>query len=273
MLMQNFLSDRRSVREFRNKKASKEMLNDIRKGIEDVLAEAKHEDVNIGLTLYPEGDNIYKTLKDIGGYSGIMIKSPHYIGLEILDDLECTEIYASYYTEKLISKINAIGLEACWITLTHVDREIRVEAFGEKGRHTQYALSIGYPPRNNPFVRGATPSERMGVDELVFSDTVETPIDMELLDNRSIDDLFYYVRFAPSSRNSQPWRFLLKDNRVKLLMAYCSEDDLSLIDAGVMMYYFEEMAKSIGISHKWRLIDGMCEGKLANYKYIAEIDI
>ncbi len=273
MLMQNFLSDRRSVREFRNKKASKDMLQELSKDIDAILSEAKFADVNIGLTLYTEGDNIYNTLKDIGGYSGIMIKSPHYIGLEILDDKECTEIYASYYTEKLISRINAIGLEACWITLNHVGSDTRQQAFGEKGTHTDYALSIGYPPRNNPFVKGPTASERMGVDELVFEDTVETPINMDLLDSRSIDDLFYYARFAPSSRNSQPWRFLLKDNRVKLLMAYCSKSDISLIDAGVMMYYFEELAKSIGISHKWRLIDGTCEGNLANYKYIAEFDL
>lgn len=271
--MQNFLRDRRSFREFRNKKASKDMLDEITQSINEILQEAKASGVNIGLSLHTEGNPIFKTLENIGGYSGIMIKSPHYIALQINDDKESTEIYASYFTEKLITRINAIGLEACWITLSHVSADTKIEAFGDLGRRTEYALAIGYPPRNNPFVKGATPSERLGVDELVFQDTAENPIDMNWLDDRSLDDLFYYVRFAPSSRNSQPWRFLLKNNKVKLLMAYCEPSDLALIDAGVIMYYFEEMAKSIGIDHKWTLIDGNCEGEKANYKYIAEYDI
>lgn len=273
MLMQNFLRDRRSFREFRNKKANEEMLNKVTKSIYDILKEAQESDVNIGLTLHIDGDSIFKELENIGGYSGVMIKSPHYISLQVNNDQDSTEIYGAYFTEKLITKINAIGLEACWITLSHVEGDKRVKALGDVGKDTGYMLAIGYPPRKNPFVKDVTPSDRLGVGEIVFQDTVETPIDMKWLDDRSLDDLFYYVRFAPSSRNSQPWRFLLKNNRVKLLMAYENPQDIALIDAGVMMYYFEEMARSIGISRKWEMIEGICEGKLAKYKYIAEYEV
>ncbi len=273
MLMNNFLRDRRSFREFRNKRAKDEILNKVTTSINETLEETKGENVNIGLSLHTNGDRILEQLENIGGYSGVMIKGPHYIGLEINDKEECTEIYAAYYSEKLITKINAIGLEACWITLTHVERDKKLDALGSKGENTDYLLAIGYPPRSNPFTKEVMPSARLGVEEIVFHDSVENPIDMNVLDERSIDDLFYYVRFAPSSRNSQPWRFLLKNNKVILLMSYCDEKDLSLIDAGVMMYYFEEMAKSIGINHNWKLIDGEETGKDAKYKYIAEYEI
>ncbi len=271
--MQNFLRDRRSVREFRNKKASNDMLNEVKEDINNTLREAKDEDVNIGLTLHKKGDEVFESLENIGGYAGVMIESPHYISLQLNDDSEYTEIYGAYYTEKLISRINDIGLEACWITLAHVEADVRVKALGDLGRNTAYILAIGYPPRRNPFIKGTTPSERMGVDELVFQDVIENPIDMDWLDDRSLDDLFYYVRFAPSSRNSQPWRFLLKDNKVKLLMVYGRPEEIALVDAGVMMYYFEQMARSIGINREWKLIDGTCEGEKANYKYVAEYEI
>lgn len=273
MLMQNFLRDRKSYREFRNKKANKDILNQVDQAIDEVLKEAQAKGVGMDLKLHIEGKDIFKELENVGGYAGIMIDSPHYISLQTKNVDEQTQVYSSYFTEKLITKINAIGLEACWITLDHVESFKKVKAFGDIGKNIDYALAIGYPPRNNPFVKGASPSERMGVDELVFQDTVETPIDMQWLDDRSLDDLFYYVRFAPSTRNSQPWRFLLKNNKVKLLMAYCNPEDISLIDAGVMMYYFEEMAKSIGINREWKLIDGNCVGKKAQYKYIAEYEI
>ena len=271
--MQNFLRDRRSVREFRNKKASNDMLDQVAQDIENTLSEAKFKDVNIGLTLHKDGGKIFENLEDIGGYAGVMIKSPHYVSLQLNDDSECTEIYGAYYTEKLISRINDIGLEACWITLEHVEAHTRVKALGDLGKNTAYILAIGYPPRKNPFTKGTTPSERMGVDKLVFQDVVENPIDMEVLEERRLDDLFYYVRFAPSSRNSQPWRFLLKNNKIKLLMIYCQPEELALIDAGVMMYYFEQMARSIGINREWKLLDGVCEGEIGNYKYIAEYEI
>ena len=271
--MQNFLRDRKSYREFRNKKANADMLGKVQDSIDEVLEEASAKNISMNLTLHKEGDEIFKELENVGGYAGIMIKSPHYISLEVNNDSDHTEIYSSYFTEKLITKINAIGLEACWITLDHVETFKKVKVFGDVGKRINYALSIGYPPRNNPFVKGAAPSERMGVDELVFQDTVETPIDMQWLDDRSLDDLFYYVRFAPSTRNSQPWRFLLKNNKVKLLMAYCNPEDISLIDAGVMMYYFEAMARSIGINREWTLIEGECQGEKAKYRYIAEYEI
>lgn len=273
MLMNNFLRDRRSFREFRNKTVKDEILNKVVEAIDETLQEAEIASINMGMTLHKDGDSIFKELENIGGYSGVMIKSPHYIGIEINDKEEYTEIYAAYYAEKLITKINTIGLEVCWLTITHVDQDKKLDALGSKGKNAEYLLAIGYPPRKNPFTKEVAPSARLGVEEIVFQDRVENPIDMNVLDERSIDDLFYYVRFAPSSRNSQPWRFLLKNNKVILLMSYCDESDISLIDAGVMMYYFETMARSIGINHSWKLVDGEEKGKTLKYKYIAEFEI
>ena len=271
MLMNNFLRDRKSVREFRDKKVDSKTLDKVQESINLVLEEAKGE--NIGLSLYMDGKNIYEELKDIGGYSGIMIKSPHYIGLELKDSQDRTQIYGAYYTEKLITSINKLGLEACWVTLSHVDKEKRNSVFGNTGGETDYILSIGYPPRRNPFAIEKPTSARHGVEEIVFKDQIENPISMDELETRALDDLFYYIRFAPSSRNSQPWRFLLEKNKVTLLLAYTEEKDLTLVDAGVIMYYFEEMIKSLGISRTWKLIDGSFEGKKSKYKYIAEFKI
>ena len=35
----------------------------------------------------------------------------------------------------------------------------------------------------------------------------------------------------------------------------CNDDKCSLIDAGIIMYYFENMVKSIGINGEWTLIN------------------
>ena len=85
-------------------------------------------------------------------------------------------------------------------------------------------------------------------------------------------DIFYYVRFAPSVRNLQPWRFLLKDNNIELLLAYKNWDKSLLMDAGIIMYYFEILANSQGIKSNWQLVESMNdEYKVEdiNYKLIA----
>lgn len=297
MLISKFLRDRKSVREFRNKKASEKLLNSIQDSIAEVLKEA--EGVNIKFTLYRDGEQVYEGLKDLAGYNGLMIKSPHYIGLEFEDKEDRTQIYGAYYTEKLITLINKLGLDACWVTMTGVDEDKKSEALGSAGVKTDYILAIGYPPLRNPFIFNTNPDrelgiesiytsamghsdvrgktavqntsgERLGVDKIVFKDEIENSMTLEDLEKLYLSELFYYIRFAPSSRNSQPWRFLIKDDKVKLLLAYDKEEDLNLVDAGVIMYYFEEMIKSIGTQNRWELIDGNYQGEQCKYRAIAE---
>ncbi|OHW63265.1 nitroreductase family protein [Andreesenia angusta] len=304
MLMANFLRNRKSSREFRNKDLRENTLKDIKKSMESVLDEAS--DVNLGFVLYEDGDRIARELDGIGGYAGVMVKSPHYIGIEFKDSEDKTEIYGAYYTEKLLSLINDMGVDGCWLTMTHVDVEKRKEVLGESGGQIGYLLAIGYPPLRNPFellsekITGheggdtylsamgkpevkkeasrfaSTSGSRLGIEKIVFKDSVENPATVEDLDDMGLYDLFYYVRFAPSNRNLQPWRFLVEKNKVKLLMAHSEEAGYSLVDAGVIMYYFESMMKTghyLGSKSTWELIDGEVEGSETKYRYIAEYNI
>jgi nitroreductase len=304
MSMANFLRNRKSSREFRNKKIKENILAEIQSSIDEILSEAS--DINIGLTLYADGDKIHKELDGIGGYAGVMVKSPHYIGLELKDRDDKSEIYGAYYLEKLVTVMNNMGVEACWLTMTHVDDKKMKEVFGPNGVYTDYVLAIGYPPLRNPFevlsekitgneggdtylsamgrseVKKETPrfastsGTRLGIEKIVFKDRVENPATVEELEHMGLYELFYYVRFAPSNRNLQPWRFLIEGDKVKLLISYIDDIDHLLVDAGVVMYYFEEMMKTghyLGSQSTWELLEGEVEGKDAKYRYVAEFKI
>lgn len=268
MIMTSFLKNRRSVREFKRKKVDSDTLGKVRLYL-DVLEKEEFKG-NIKFSLYENGDNLYKSLKGIGGYSGVMIESPHYISLELMKVEEESIIYSAYYMEKLISKLNNLGLDTCWISIGDVEESDKNNALGEKKGEVNYLLAIGYSKPKNPFVNESF-SERVGIEELVFSNKIGNPSNLEELENRGLSDLFYYVRFAPSARNKQPWRFLLEDNRAILLIENIEGEDLNLMDAGIMMYYFEALAGSIGVSSKWKLLGDTYEGKSPKYKYVAEI--
>lgn len=271
LLMNNFLKNRKSIRDFKDKNIKDGTLREIK----DYCGQLEEEKIQDGFQflLFEDGDKIYKSLKGIGGYAGVMIKSPHYIALNIQDSREKSIIYGAYFMEKLITKLTDLNIGSCWIGLKGIDEDTKKELFQITEGNVDYLLAIGYPVPKNPFVGDST-SSRIGVEDIVFKDEIGKPISLDELESRGLDDLFYYIRFAPSSYNKQPWRFILKDDRVVLLLAHSPEEKPNLADAGIIMYYFESLAQAIGIDNRWNLLDNedYYDGKI-KYKYIGEFGI
>ncbi len=268
MLMKNFLKDRRSVREFRNKKIEIEKI----KTIKSYIKLSEEDNGSFKFRLYENGDYLYEQLKGIGGYSGLMIESPHYIALEETNDDRNTLIYGAYKMEELITKLNQLGLETCWVSVDTIKDEFKERLFGGHTGNIDYMIAIGYGKRKNPFVKEST-SSRLGVDEIVYSERIGEQVEDQELEHRGLGDLFYYVRFAPSKWNSQPWRFLLEKDRVILLIRYKEDYFQHLVEAGIVMYYFKELSKTIGIEDEWEFLEGSQDEDDAIYEYIAQLKL
>lgn len=271
MLMTNFLNERKSVREFKNKPVSPEVLDNISDYITSLENDIK--EYGIGFKIYENGELISTALDGKAGYSGVMIESPHYIGLTLKEKNDTNIIYSSYYMEKLITKLNELGINTCWLSVGHLKKELKSEVFGSDVANIDFILPFGYGKRRNPFVPEVF-SDRVGAEELVFVDKIENYAEMEDLDNRGLGDLFYYIRFAPSEFNGQPWRYLVENDKLTLLLKYADSKKPNLIDAGIVMYYFEGLGSSIGLNTKWELTDNIVEeGEEAKYRYVAEIKL
>lgn len=261
MQMMNFLKKRRSTREFKKKQLVEKDLEKIKDIITEINFEAQQ--YLIKMKLYEYGENIYQNLKGIAGYSGVMIESPHYIALENEPSKPISMIYSGYFMEKLITELNNLGIGTCWISLSNVNSELKKKIFGEGSERLNYLLAIGYPKPKSPFAEEHF-SERIGVEEMVYIDNFEKNVSIDELENRGLGDLFFYVRFAPSTLNKQPWRFILHDGYIELLLI--DDGNISYIDAGIIMYYFEELAKIQGMNSQWELVLEQIEHK--NVKYI-----
>lgn len=270
MIMANFLKSRKSVRDFKKKKFSPSTLEEVVSYLKELENEEGSGNIKFGL--YENGEMIYDELQGIGGYAGVMIESPHYITLEHKNGDEKTIIYSAYYTEKLITKLNNMGISTCWVSVLGVDESIKKKILGEDIAIVNYLLAIGYSKPKNPFIQEPF-SERHGVEDMVFDKVIGKSVNMDDLERRGLGDLFFYVRFAPSVKNMQPWRFILDGPIVKLLIAYSKGEEPQLADAGIIMYYFEALANTQGIKNSWKLIDGEIEEGELNYKYIAEFHL
>ena len=264
MNMANFLKGRKSTREFKKKNITEGDLLKVRETIGGINEEIK--DKKMELKLYEYGKVIFDGLKGIGGYSGVMIESPHYIALDLKNHGPEEQIYSGYYMEKIVTVFNQMGLGTCWVSLDNLDEDRKKAVFGEKAGDYDYMLAVGYPKPKNPFINEPF-SERLGVDEIAFKNNLTKPADMNFLEERGLGDLLFYIRFAPSNKNMQPWRFVVQDDAVELVIEE-QNGAYSYSDAGIAMYYFEELARGQGVKHKWVMNMHPIEVKGKKYQMI-----
>lgn len=266
--MSNFLKNRKSTRDFKKKKLDSRTTVEVTENFKDLEEEAKNKYFNF--ILFDEGDKIYKTLDGLAGYAGVMIESPYYIGIRLKEVTETSIITASYYTEKLMTNLTRLNLGSCWINVKMVDKDIKADVLGEDNKNIGYLVAFGYPKTKNPFIQEPA-SSRYAVNQIVYKDRIGNPITIDELESRGLDDLFYYIRFAPSNYNLQPWRFILKDAKILLLLEYSEEGRTDLMDAGIIMYYFEALGEVIGLKKGWHLVDEAdIEYGESKYKLVGE---
>ena len=116
---------------------------------------------------------------------------------------------------------------------------------------TQVLLAIGYGKDHLPYRPNET-ANRLPLNELVFDEDLKHPFDLEKLASWGIEDLFYYVRNAPSTYNRQPWRFVIREGKVWLAMESFKEEN-EYFDAGIVMFLFEGLAADDNYVGKWKL--------------------
>lgn len=269
MTMQNFLRNRESTRDFREKEIPFKDQGKIEIILDYMRTETK--DLNFKYRLYENGESLYTKLDGKVGYGGVMIKSPHYIVIERDNNDKETIIRNAYYAEELITKIQEIGIDTCWVSLNDLDDRLKNEVFGSDSNIIEYIIAVGYGVPSWAF-DGKKTATRKPIDEIVFKEKIGNKITKEELSKLGLDDVFYYSSFAPSNKNLQPWRFTIEDTTIKIYAAFDNWEDSVLTDIGIIMYYFQHLLRSQGVDCKWKIdIKEAEEIKNVKYKEIASI--
>ena len=265
MSMNEFLENRKSIRDFKSKDLSSDDIKKVESIIFDINNKAKTHGVIY--KLHKNGSDIFNALDGQGGYEGCMIKANHYISMHADKNNEDSMIFGAYYLENLITKLDELNVGSCWVTISKASEDSKKAAFdGESD--VDFLLALGYAPSELGFGKKRF-SSRIGVEDFVFDKSLSTPIDIEKLENYGLDELFSYLRFAPSTKNEQPWRFVLKNDDFDMYIENYKGID-NLIDAGIVMYYYTELAHYNSIEVEWKVKDDIKD--TANFKYIASVN-
>ncbi len=253
MVMTNFLQERKSVREYKGQSLSAKDMERVKNAVDK--ANTDYKAAQLSFHLYENGTIVAEKLQGKAGYGGVMVEAPHYVSMTIASKEEKDLLKAGYALESLNTDLVHMDLGTCWITVDNVEAELKKEVFGQDGENIDFLIALGYPKGKKLF-EAESHSARMELKDFVFKDNFSTPLSLDDMENYGLLDVFSSVRYAPSHKNAQPWRFVLKDNKVNLYLVTGKEDSRSYIDLGIMMFYFKEMMKTMGADHEWQEEEG-----------------
>ena len=199
---------RHSVRQYENKKIESEK----RKALDELAAECNAESgLNIQM-VYDEPKCFNSLMAHYGKFSGC----ENYIAIVGKKSKDLDE-KAGYYGEKLVLKAQELGLNTCWVAMTHG----KVEAKVQKDEKTAIIISLGYG-KNQGVAHKNKPLEE------VCNQINEAP------------DWFKKgmeaVMLAPTAMNQQSFRFTLNGEAVT---AVSTGGFYSKVDLGIVKYHFE----------------------------------
>ena len=177
-------------------------------------------------------------------------------------------VSAGYLGQGIVLEAVAARLGTCWVA--GFNRAVVDERSGLKsGEEVVAVIAIGNDSRTNPHNPYAAWNAR-GIGMMVsgsrkpVSDLV-SGLPKEQWPSK-LDYVFEATRNAPSSRNRQPWRFVVDDEGVTLSVDKEGEppDPIRHLEGGIAMLNFEVAAKACGISGQWQSVDPPA---LAKYFY------
>ncbi len=249
MLFKTYLAQRKSYRSYHKHDLDEGCLAQLKYYMEQ-LNEVYGKEW-FSLSFFENGKEVIGKLKGHAGYHGVMIESPHYVGFSVKQDTYEAYLWGAFALAALEKKAFELDVESCWISLQDVSDEIRGSVTADPEERTEAVLALGQGKDHLPFRPNET-ANRLPLKELVFEDDLDHPFDLEKLDKWGIEDLFYYVRNAPSAYNHQPWRFVIRKGKVWLAMKSFDKPN-EYLDAGIVMFLFEGLASDDNYLGKWKL--------------------
>ncbi|MDO4621092.1 MAG: nitroreductase family protein [Lachnospiraceae bacterium] len=183
---------RQSVRNYSMTQIAPDLLRRIGNYYSQITPLFPGIETEIGITENPEGKRLLTGL--------FPIQAPYYLTI-YTEEREKSEMNAGYIGEQLCLYMTTLGLGTCFIgnaTLRHAPQN-------RNGLHLVIVIAFGLP--KGAMLRRPDEAKRLRVQDLcVYKDQP----------TRWMTQVIEAARMAPSSENSQPWRFVVVGSRIHI---------------------------------------------------------
>lgn len=215
MELLDLMKQRHSVRQYTDRPIEAEK----RTVLNDMIAEI-NRNANLHIQIFYEEPKCFNSiLAHYGKFTGVK----NYIALVGPKGNKLEETLG-YYGEQLVLKAQELGLNTCWVAMTHGKSKAEIG----KGEKQVCLISFGYGCTNGVAHKSKALSEvcnyRDGMPEWFL-----TGVEAALL--------------APTAMNQQKFFFKLQpDNNVTVI---CGKGIYTKLDLGIVTYHFETISKTI----------------------------
>ncbi len=199
------MKSRHSVRQYRNQPIEE----DKRALINVLITEINAKGGPNMQVFYDEPECFGSFMAHYGKFSGVS----NYV---VITGTKKDREKAGYYGEKLVLRCQELGLNTCWVALTHG----KTKAVIEKGKKILIVIALGYG-ENHGAAHKSKVLHALGSSD-VNTDWFETGL--------------MAASLAPTAMNQQKFFFELKNGRVS---ARAFRGFYSKIDLGIVKYHFE----------------------------------
>lgn len=244
---------RRSIRHYLNERLDWPVLSDI-------LEYAN------SLPMLIEGIAVeFKLVSNIeekqGFGSPFSIKAPYYLCISS-EEKEGYLINAGYLMQQMNLYIASKGLGTCFC----------IAGPGHKLKSTmkfKYVLTLAFGKTASELYRDSSLAKRLPEDELVlYKEDVSS----------DIKKILFAARLAPSSFNSQPWRFVVYKNRIHVLARKTHPlikviDNTTMLNIGIMLANLMLAAEELWIDASLTKSDTLKNKKFSKTEYVCTIAI
>ena len=280
MKMLKVMEKRRSVREYKEKALSSQDLQQVKNYCDTYPKLSQKTDVSF--MFLEDGEDVASKLDGVAGYSGVMIKAPHYL-LVMASESENAYKAAGYAGEYIILNVTKHEIGTCWIDGVDQSDKIKELLGVESDQLVVGLIALGYAkyeprlaniydtnmdgsvspltdlgyPNIDPEYSKEPVSNRLSIDEISYLKKWGAAVDAGELQKRGYDQVFYYMRMAPSWGNRQPWRFILDGTKIVLVMERDDrvDDRAEEVESGIAMIYFEVAMHDNGLPGHWNSDD------------------
>lgn len=207
---------RKSIRRFLWEKLEWEMISDILEYANNLPMLIKGIPVEYKLV-----SNIEKKQGFRGPFS---VKAPYYLCISS-EEKEDYLINAGYLMQQINLYIASKGLGACFLGAANPGKELK------NTMKYEYVIALAFGKTSDPVFRDSSQAKRLPEsDVVVYKEEVSS----------DIKQILTAARLAPSSINSQPWRFVVYKNRIHIFAKknnklFTYMDYYKMINMGIML--------------------------------------
>ncbi len=238
---------RKSVRSYTNEALSPQLLDNIREHFREVTGLFGGMETGLSILDNRKGQHRFLSL--------FSVKAPYYMAF-YSEEAPRYLMNMGYLMEQMVLYLCSQGIGTCFIASKKVRRELQTR----NGRKLVGIIAFG--KSKGPCTRKPSEANRLGMDELcVFK---EVP-------RQWMKQLLEAARLSPSSMNSQPWRFVVYDNRIHIFSKKHNAEKLKKwdeINFGIMFANLMVAAEEAWLDVDLIRLEDISQKNFSNSQYV-----